>query len=98
MLVTVEDGNLILELIKKSHNSDYNWSFAPHREGFKHHVVHIDEHGVNQVCISPSPDLSSASLLELVVNFGPDGVPNSNWEGVVTLLLCMLMAVLAMRC
>ena len=74
MLVTVEDGNLILELIKKSHNSDYNWSFAPHREGFKHHVVHIDEHGVNQVCISPSPDLSSASLLELVVNFGPDGV------------------------
>jgi hypothetical protein len=74
MLVSVEDGGLILELIQKSHNSDHNWSFAPHRDGFKNHVVHIAEHGVNQVCISPSPDLTSTSLMELVVNFGPDGV------------------------
>lgn len=34
----------------------------------------------------------------------PDGMtancelPTSNWEGVITLMLCMLMAVLAMRC
>ena len=25
-------------------------------------------------------------------------LPTSNWEGVVTLMLCMLMAVLAMQC
>ena len=73
MLVTVEDGGLILELIQKP-RSKYNWSFAPHRDGFKNHVVHIAEHGVNQVCISPSPDLTSPSLMDLVVNFGPDGV------------------------
>ena len=33
------------------------------------YVVHFDEFGVHQVCISPSPDLSSARVLELVVNF-----------------------------
>ena len=74
MLVTIDGTNLVLELIQDSRNPKHNWTFAPHNPGFKHHVAHFDEFGVHQVCISPSPDLSSARVLELVVNFHSTGV------------------------
>ena len=74
MLVSIDGTNLVLELIQDSRNPKHNWTFAPHNPGFKHHVAHFDEFGVHQVCISPSPDLSSARVLELVVNFHSTGV------------------------
>ena len=74
LLVTIDGESVMLELVQSPGNPEHNWTFAPHNEGFKHHLAHLVDYGVHQVCISPSPDLSAMSPLDLVVNFGPKGV------------------------
>ena len=74
MLVTIDGESVMLELVQSHGKPDNNWTFAPHMKDTQHHVARLVDYGVHQVCISPSPDLSAGSPLDLVVNFGPKGV------------------------
>ena len=74
LLVTIDGESVLLELVQSPGNPDHNWTFAPHLKNSKHHLAHLVDYGVHQVCISPSPDLSAMSPMDLIVNFGPTGV------------------------
>jgi len=74
LLVTIDGESVMLELVRSPGNPGHNWTFAPHLKNSKHHLAHLVDYGVHQVCISPSPDLSAMSPMDLIVNFGPKGV------------------------
>jgi hypothetical protein len=74
LLVTIDGESVLLELVQNPGNPGHNWTFAPHLKNSKHHLAHLVDYGVHQVCISPSPDLSAGSPMDLIVNFGPKGV------------------------
>eukprot|EP01043_Picozoa_sp_COSAG02_P004442 COSAG02_NODE_115_length_35467_cov_292.837056_23_plen_688_part_00 len=73
MCVTLKGEHLLLILVPKPHNSKYDWTFAPHRAGFKSNIAEMSEYGTFDLCISPSPDLSSPDPMQLLVGVHEGG-------------------------